>query len=73
MNQYNYYCTECNKITHWRYLNCDDCKESDITCIYICTECGVELGFEKDEESDDYVSRETIKKELPDLTLFGNI
>jgi hypothetical protein len=30
-----------------RYLDCDDCREKDKECIYICVECGEEVGNTK--------------------------
>jgi hypothetical protein len=33
-----------------RYLNCDDCKEQEKDCIYVCTECGAEVPDEEIQE-----------------------
>ena len=42
MSEFNKFCNECNKITMFRYLDCDECKELERECIHICCECGAD-------------------------------
>ena len=35
-----YFCKICERVTVWRYLDCEYCREHDRECIYICRECG---------------------------------
>lgn len=57
------YCSNCNKETFFRYLDCDDCKEVDTICIWICTECGEEISDEKLPDIALYKHNGYIKKE----------
>ena len=35
------FCSECNDITAWRYLDCSDCRDKGETCpLVICCNCG---------------------------------
>uniref|UniRef100_A0A6M3LUY1 Uncharacterized protein n=1 Tax=viral metagenome TaxID=1070528 RepID=A0A6M3LUY1_9ZZZZ len=37
------FCFSCDKKVKFRYLDCENCKEEGIPCIYVCTECGTEV------------------------------
>lgn len=30
-----------------RYLDCEDCRKTGKTCIYVCTECGEEVKVKR--------------------------
>jgi hypothetical protein len=41
------WCDPCGRVTLIRYLDCDECKEKEQECIYICSECGCEFDDAK--------------------------
>lgn len=39
---YTRWCEDCGLDTLHRYLDCEECREAELTCIDICTICGSE-------------------------------
>lgn len=52
---YTRWCEDCGLDTLHRYLDCEECREAELTCIDICTICGSEImpDIEEDKDTND--------------------